>query len=273
MDPRRVVPGPLPPALHHPQLEREQLVERQAPEGGIPRLERRRVVRVLDRGSDPDEPLFGEQRSRQVFGVGRAGPIDRDADLRSEPGRGQAGRQPVDRDDPAGVKQRGAIVLLEFGVVEGHGPTATLDPAADHDRIPRLQATVDVTPAEPGRFGLARFVTEVGDRPLDAPPERLLDAKVADVDAGADDGAVLDAVELAQPVQLAQVLVAARQVEQQVADGTDPEPARGCSHRRRAGQAAAFEWRVEDLGRRERRCGNGGAPHHGHRYSAASRYR
>jgi hypothetical protein len=44
--------------LHHAELEREELVERQPPQRGIALLERVRVVRRLDRGRDRHELLL-----------------------------------------------------------------------------------------------------------------------------------------------------------------------------------------------------------------------
>ena len=61
LDRGRVRPSPRPPARDHAQLEGEQLVEREAAERGVARLERRRVVGVLERLRDGRQVLGGAE--------------------------------------------------------------------------------------------------------------------------------------------------------------------------------------------------------------------
>ena len=138
---------------------------------------------------------------------------------------GQPGRQPVDRHDPARVEDLGALLgdRLELRVVERQLPAEALDLARDDDLAADLEPAIDVAAAEPGRVDRAGLVLEPGDRPLDPPPERRFDADLRDPDARRHDRPGLGPDEVAQPLHLAQVVVAAGQVEQQVADVVEPE--------------------------------------------------
>src|SRR4029077_18721372 len=123
---------------------------------------------------------------RQVLGVGQPGAIDRLAHGHPQARRGDPRREPVDRHDPAGMKEIALGVLtLELRVVEDHGKAALLEPTADHQTIAGGDPPLDVAPAEPDRLGLAGLVADEGDGPLDPPPEALLDADGADRDPGA----------------------------------------------------------------------------------------
>ena len=104
-------------------------------------------------------------------------------------------------------------------------------------RLARMQPPLDVPAAEPGRVDRAGLVLEDRDRALDASAERRLDPHVHDRDPRGDDRAVLDPHEIAELAHLAQVVVPARQVEQEVADRLEAHPladaARGRSRRER----------------------------------------
>ena len=116
LDPWRRVPSPLAAPPDHPDLQGEQLVEGEPPQGGIPRLECRRVVGILE-GVDQREPFRLADRGRQVFRVLVAGTIERLADRRSQPCRRSNRRRRVGH-DPPGVEHLGvALGDLELGVV------------------------------------------------------------------------------------------------------------------------------------------------------------
>ena len=232
------VADPLAPPLDHPELEGEELVERQPLEGGVATLERLRVVRLLDGPGDRHESLLGQDRGRQVLGVGVPGLVERLADGRPQAGRGQAGRQPVDRHDPAGVEDlRFAGQDLELGVVERQLAPEVLDLPGHDDLAADRQPTLDEAPAEPRRIDAAGVVLEPGDRALDPAPEPGLDPHVADRRLDRDDRAVLLHVQVADQPHLAQVVVAARQVEQQVADRVEVEADAGATELGAGGQS------------------------------------
>ena len=106
-----------------------------------------------------------------------------------------------------------------------------------------------IPPPEPRRLDRAGLVLEDGDRPLDAPPERWLDADVDDADPRADDGPLLDPRELAELAHLAEVVVASRQVEEQLADREEAEPPAGPLEDVGRGEAGARDVGVEELRR------------------------
>ena len=266
------VADPLAAALDHPELERQQLVECEPPERRVAALERIGIVGLLDRARDRDQPLRGGDVGGQVFRVGVAGLVERLADGRPQPERGQTGGQRIDRDDPARVEQLGVVRDdLELGVVEGQPATEMLDLAGHHDLRADGQPALDEAAAEPRRVDAAGVVLEPGDRALGAPPEAWLDPDVAHARLGRHDRAVLLPDEVAQAAHLAQVVVAPRQVEQEVADRVEVELDPGPSERRAGGQPGPGQRRREQLDRigrdrdRTRRLG--------HAYSAAIRYR
>ena len=111
-----------------------------------------------------------------------------------------------------------ALGDLELGVVEGEPAAEPLDLAGDDDRVARFQPALDVAPPEPGRLGRAGLVGQRGHGPLDPPPERRLDVDVDDPHAGRRDGPLLDPDQVAEALHLAQVVVAAGQVEEQIPD-------------------------------------------------------
>ena len=111
-----------------------------------------------------------------------------------------------------------------------------------------------VASIEPG------LVLELGDRPLDPAPERRLDPDVGDADPGADDGPLLDEPQVAELAHLAEVVVATRQVEEELADGQEAEPAAGPLEEVGGAEPRAVEHRVEQLGRIGRAAAGAQAP-------------
>ena len=224
-DGQRACPSAGAPARDHPQLERQQLVEREAPQRGVAGLERGRVVGVLERLADRRHVLRGPDRVRQVFRVVMPGPVERDAHRRPEAVRGQAAGEPVHRHDAADVEQVGGVGRLELGSLEHQVAVAVLDLARDQELVAGLDAALDVAPPEPGGDREAGAVGEPGRRDLHAPPPRLLDRDVDHADLRRGHAAVVEVADVGQRPELAQVVVAAREVEQQVPDGLDAEPA------------------------------------------------
>ena len=218
LDPWRRVPRPLAAPTDHADLEGEQLVEGEPPQGGIARLERRRVVGLLQGDVDRREPLGLADRGRQVLRVLVSRAVERLADGRSEPCRGQTRGQRVDGHDPPGVEHLGvALRDLELGVVEGELAAEPLDLAGHDDRVARFEPALDVAPPEPGCLGGAGLVGQRGHGPLDSPAERGLDVDVGDLHARGCDRSFLDPDQIPESLHLAQVVVPAWQVEQQVA--------------------------------------------------------
>ena len=201
-DLRRRVAHALAAPGDHPELEREQFIEREPAQGGVAARERRREVRLLDRPGDRDQLLGGDDVGRQVLRVGVACLVERLPDGRPQPDGGQAGGQRVDRDDPTDMEQLRLAELagedLELRVVEGQPPPEMLDlPGHDHlcaDRQPPL----DEPAAEPGGVDRARVVLEAGDGPLRPATEPGLDPEVADAGLGGDDLAVGDHEQVAE---------------------------------------------------------------------------
>ena len=270
LDPWRRVPRPLAAPTDHPDLEGEQLVEGEPPQGGIPRLERRRVVGLLEGDVDRREPLGLADRGRQVLRVLVAGAVERLADGRSQPCRGQTRRQRVDGHDPPGVEHLGvALGDLELGVVEGELAAEPLDLAGHDDRVARLEPALDVAPPEPGCLGGAGLVGQRGHGPLDPPAERGLDVDVGDPHARGRDGSLLDPGQVAESLHLAQVVVPAWQVEQQVAHRVPAQPDAGPPERCLRGQPGLAQRRLQQPCRVARDNGRDGSA--GHAYSAEMR--
>jgi hypothetical protein len=284
-DRRRACPSAGPPPRDHAQLEREQLVEGEAAERRVARLERRGVVGVLERLGDGRHRLLGAQGLRQVLRVGVARLVQRLAHRLPQAGRRQAGRQPVDRHDPADVEQVRRVRLLELGVVEHDPESAVLELARDDQLVARPEAALDEPAAEPGRLGRAGLVREERGRDLDPAPERLLDPDIGDPHAGRDDRAVLGGVEVVERPHLAQVVVPSREMEQEVAHGVHAEPAtRPAEHGggREPGQAHRLVEQLHRIGgdgRRDPGLERAAAPRGGTRparraaHSAEMRYR
>ena len=93
----------------------------------------------------------------------------------------------------------------------------------------------------------AGLVGEERGRDLDAPPVRLLDADVGDPDAGGDHDPVRRGVEVVELAHLAQVVVAPREVEQEVPDAVDPEAAAGAPQDGGGGEPGQAHGLVEEL--------------------------
>ena len=165
----------------HPELEREELVERQPTERRVAPLERVGIVGLLDRPDDRHEPFLGDDRRGQVLRVRVAGLVERLADRRPEADRGQPGGQRVDRHDPAGVEQLRVVGDdLELRVVEGQPAAEVLDLAGDDDLAADHQPSLDEPPPEPRRARCCRCRLEPRDRALRPAAEARLHADVAD---------------------------------------------------------------------------------------------
>jgi hypothetical protein len=219
---RRAASGPSP--AHHAQLQREELVEREPAERRVAGLEARRVVRRLERLADRRQLLAGANLVGQVLRVVAAGGVERRAHRAAEAVRGEPGGEPVDRHDPADVQQVRGVRRLEVRALEHDPALAMLDPARHQELVAGSHALLDEPPAEPRRGREPGAIGQVGGHDLDAPSPRLLDADVHDRDPRRGDRPVVEVAQLREPAELAQVVVPARQVEQQVADGLDPEP-------------------------------------------------
>ena len=81
-DLRGSVTDALPTAGDHPELEGQELVEREAAQRRVATLERLGVVGLLDRPGDRHEPFVRDDLGRQVLGIGVAGLVERLADGR-----------------------------------------------------------------------------------------------------------------------------------------------------------------------------------------------
>ena len=235
------IADPLPAASHHPELERQELVKGQPAERSIAVREGRRVMSGLDRGRDRHQPFLGDDRGRQVLGIGEACLVERLADGRPEADRGKSCRQAVDRDDPSGMEQLGVVGDdLELGVVEGQAPPEMLDFARYDDLGADEQPALDEAPPEPGRIDAPGLVLESRDRPLGPASKTRFDPHIPDRGLRRDDGPIRRPAQVADLAHLAQVVVAARQVEEQVADGVEIEldPGSTQAPRRRRGRTA-----------------------------------
>ena len=146
-----------------------------------------------------------------------------------------------------------------------------LDLPRDHDLGTNEQAPFDEAPSEPRGIDAPRLVLEPRDRPLGAAPEPGLDADVADRRLGRDDRAVPGEAEIADLAHLTQVVVAPRQMEQEIPDGVevelDPGPPK-LGARRQTGAGQGGRQQLDRVGRDG--CADDGL---GHAYSAEMRYR
>ena len=220
-DGQRLRPPARTPPSDHPQLQREQLVEREAPQRGVAGLERGRVVGVLERLADRRHVLRDPDRVRQVLRVVMAGTVERDAHRRPQAVGRQAAGQPVDGDDAADVEEVRGVGRLELGTLEHQVAVAVLDLARDQELVARADAAFDVAAPEPGGDGEAGAVREPGRRDLHAPPPRLLDRDVDDANLRRGHRTVIEVAGVGERPQLAQVVVPTGQVEQEVADRVD----------------------------------------------------
>ena len=205
---------------------------------------------LLKRGPDRNELIAIADRTRQVLRVGLAGAVQRIADCNPQASRRQAGREPVDGHDSADMEHLVVVALgLEIGVIEGQLPPEPLQLPGDDDAVARMEPPLDVAAPEPGRLERTGLVLEDGDRPLDATPKRWLDSDVDDADPGADDGPLLHPGEFTELPHLAEVVVASRQVEEQLADGEEAEPSAGPLDDVGRGETGARDVGVEELRR------------------------
>ena len=232
---------------------------------------------LLDGAGDRHQLLRGRDLGRQVLGIGVAGLVERLADGGAQTDGGQARGQRIDRHDPAGVQQLGLAHLagehLELGVVERQAPAEVLELARHDDLRPDMEAPLDEPPTEPRRVDAAGVVLEAGDRPLCPAAEAGLDPDVTDRRLGRDDVAVGHEHQVAQLPHLAQVVVAPRKVEQQVADVVEVELDARPLERRGGRQSGLGERGVEERDRVGRHRHRDRARRLRHAYSAAIRYR
>ena len=128
------------------------------------------IVRLLD-GSARSAPGPRRERSRRAGTPDRHGrPVERLADGGAKAGRGQPGRQRIDRHDPARVQQLRLADLagehLELGVVDRQPSSEVLDLPGHDDLGSDVESPLDEPAPEPRRVDRARVVLEAGDRPL-----------------------------------------------------------------------------------------------------------
>ena len=207
---------------------------------------------------------------RQVLRVLGAGAVECLADRGSQTCGCQTRRQRVDGHDPPGVEHLGvALGDLELGVVEGEPAAEPLDLAGHDNRVARFQPALDVAPPEPGCLGGAGLVGQRGHRPLDPPAERGFHVDVGDPHARGGDASLLDPGQVAESLHLAQVVVPAWQVEQQVAHRVPAQPDAGPPERRLRGQPGLAQRRLQQPCRVARENGRDGSA--GHAYSAEMR--
>ena len=240
----------LPASGHHAKLQREQLVEGEPSErvGHARRIVW--VVRMLDGSLDPDEAFLGPDGPRQVLGIGAAGPIDRLANGQPQARRHEPAGQSVDGHDPAGMEEVPMAVLgLELWVVELDREPARSETAAQHQAVPGLDPSFDVAPAEPDGFGRAGTVLHARHRLLEAPAERLLHTDGGHRDPGADLLPIGNLVQRGNRAHLTPVVIAPRQVEQQIADDRDPQPRTDPAQGRSATEPAGPDRRGEQFDR------------------------
>ena len=133
---------------------------------------------------------------------------------------------------------------LELGVVEGQAAAEMLDLARHDDLGADEQPALDEAPPEPGGIDAPGFVLEPRDGPL-GPAAEAGSTRTSPTVAWAE--TTVPSVgpgEVADLAHLAQVVVAPRQVEEQVADGVevelDPGPAQ-----RGAGRQAGLRQGVD----------------------------
>ena len=149
----------LPAPPDHAELEREQLVEGEPPQGGVARLERRRVVGLLERlaRSATSRPRAAD-RGRQVLRVGVPGPVERLADRRSAAGprsaRPSAGRPA--RSGRRGAARRRPPTTWNSGLSRVSSPAEVLELARHDDLVAGVQPPLDEAPPEPGRLDASR---------------------------------------------------------------------------------------------------------------------
>ena len=100
---------PLPVPRHHSDLQRQELVEAEAAQGGVSPREILRVMDAFQRGRDRQRPARFTRVHRPRFGrsvlrIGCADHVERLTDRPPESRRRQPRGEPVDGDDPTGVQ-------------------------------------------------------------------------------------------------------------------------------------------------------------------------
>jgi hypothetical protein len=249
-DAARATPDPI--ARHHADLEGEQLVEREACERGLASLGVRRIVRRLQRDRDRLQPgrLGAVAQGAEILRVRVADCVERGADRSSQPvGRDPLGEAVHGHDAADGQRVRAG--LSELGILEARQPALRLNLARQDHLVARRQATFDEAAPEPHCLGLPRVVAQARDRALDLATERGRHVKRDDAHARRHlvlGGAV---AQVSKRHELGEVVVAARQVKQQVADGLDADAAQPARHRGRD-EAARGQRRVRRRRRRDR---------------------
>ena len=231
---------PLAVAGHHADFQGQELVEAEPAQGGVASGERLRVVGVLQRRRDGHRRLA---RARPLGPSALAAPPWRrpsEPQPAGTPGTSptlssasRIARRRVVAVSPAVSRYIGTIRPAcssaepssgwNSGLSKRGGEAAATDLAADDDPIALAQPLLDVAPPEPGRLHLARVVAEMGRGSLYPTPERRRHTNPAYLQARAGRLAVRNPGQFACGAELAQVVVAAGQVEEQVAHGPDPE--------------------------------------------------
>ena len=226
-------------ARGQPELEQEQLLEDQA---AVPRaagrVERPRVLALLRQvhaaqgGPQPDHPQRGAGLAGQ-----RVGQVVREAlGQGGQHAPQQVARQRpellVDRHDAAGVQPAGLVALQRLHVRGGeHGtpaaPGVGLDGTVQHQPAPAHDHVLQVGLVEPDRLAAPRLVLQPG-------LEQGHAARAAHSGNRhrADHRGALARHQVGQAHDAAAVLVAQRQVQQQVLDPLDPQAGQGCRPRR-----------------------------------------
>ena len=272
-DLRRRVADPLAAARDHPELEREQLVEGEPAQRRVAALERVRVVGLLDRPGDRHEPLLGDDRRPAGTRGRRSRPCR--APRGSPSGGGpRSGRPSAGR--PARSGRRGAArcrsaTTWNSGLSRvSRRPkcltlpdTTTSAPTGSRRSMKRRPNQVaSMLPVSSSSRAIVRWIRPRKPGSTRTSPTRRL---------GRDDRAVRAQHEVAELAHLAQVVVAPRQVEEQVADGVEVEPDPGPPERRPGRQPGPRQRGRQQLDRIGRDGCDGSLPWPP--YSAEIRYR
>ena len=173
-----------------------------------------------------------------------------------QPGRGQARRQRVDRHDPAGVEDlRLAGQDLELGVVEGQLAPEVLDLAGHDDLAADRQPTLDEAPPEPRRVDRCRCRPRAARSCAGSGPGSRARRGRRRRSPGPRRPTPSCSMYRSRIVpHLAQVVVAAREVEEEVADRVEVEADAGATQLGAGGQP-----RLRERRRRAARWGRSAA--------------
>src|SRR5881628_1723820 len=260
VDGGKAVPGSA-PSERQPELEEEELVEDERAVGERARLAERlevrlgsRRVHVAERAGEVDHALARRDRGRERARHALGELLDRR--LRDAPHRPgvHRGRLLVDGHD---ARQRGRVLVgaedLHLGVDDALGTAAErrLDPAVHDEALPLAQAAAEVRDlVEPDE---EEEPVAVAQHDLEDVPAAAARARFADAGDLAHHRRLLADVELAERLERAPVLVAERQVIEEVLDGREAE-ARQLGGALRADAAH----RLRGLGERGERRADGG---------------